>query len=97
MVGKMTDETAATAIAEFVGLKPKIYSYLVDKNNEHKRAKVLNKNVFVTINHNEYKDVLLNKKLSRHSMNEIQSKDHIIGTYEIDKISLSCFDDKTYI
>ena len=60
----MTDETAATAIAEFVGLKPKIYSYLVDKNNEHKRAKVLNKNVFVTINHNEYKDVLLNKKLS---------------------------------
>ena len=93
----MTDETAATAIAEFVGLKPKIYSYLVDKNNEHKRAKVLNKNVFVTINHNEYKDVLLNKKLSRHSMNEIQSKDHIIGTYEIDKISLSCFDDKTYI
>ena len=97
MVGKMTDETAATAIAEFVGLKPKIYSYLVDKNNEHKRAKVLNKNVFVTINHNEYKDVLLNKKLSRHSMNEIQSKDHIIGTYGIDKISLSCFDDKTYI
>ena len=93
----MTDETAATAIAEFVGLKPKIYSYLVDKNNEHKREKVLNKNVFVTINHNEYKDVLLNKKLSRHSMNEIQSKDHIIGTYEIDKISLSCFDDKTYI
>ena len=93
----MTDETAATAIAEFVGLKPKIYSYLVDKNNEHKRAKVLNKNVFVTINHNEYKDVLLNKKLSRHSMNEIQRKDHIIGTYEIDKISLSCFDDKTYI
>ena len=97
MVGKMTDETAATAIAEFVGLKPKIYSYLVDKNNEHKRAKGLNKNVFVTINHNEYKDVLLNKKLFRHSMNEIQSKDHIIGTYEIDKISLSCFDDKTYI
>ena len=93
----MTDETAATAIAEFVGLKPKIYSYLVDNNNEHKRAKGLNKNVFVTINHNEYKDVLLNKKLSRHSMNEIQSKDHIIGTYEIDKISLSCFDDKTYI
>ena len=93
----MTDETAATAIAEFVGLKPKIYSYLVDNNNEHKRANGLNKNVFVTINHNEYKDVLLNKKLSRHSMNEIQSKDHIIGTYEIDKISLSCFDDKTYI
>ena len=28
---------------------------------------------------------------------DIQGKDHRIGTYEINKISLSCFDDKTYI
>ena len=27
-------------------------------------------------------------------MNRIQSKDHRRGTYEINKISLSCFDDK---
>ena len=30
-------------------------------------------------------------------MNRIESKDHKIGIYEIDKISLSCFDDKIYI
>ena len=30
-------------------------------------------------------------------MNRIQNKDHRIGTYEINKISLSCFDDKIYI
>ena len=30
-------------------------------------------------------------------MNRIQSKDHRTGTYEINKISLSCFDDKIYI
>ena len=30
-------------------------------------------------------------------MNIIQSKDHKIGTHEINKISLSCFDDKIYI
>ena len=30
-------------------------------------------------------------------MNRMQSKDHRIGTYEINKISLSCFDDKLYI
>ena len=47
--------------------------------------------------HNEYKDVLLNKKCLRHSMNTIQSKDHKIGNYESNKISLSCFDDKIYI
>ena len=30
-------------------------------------------------------------------MKRIQSKKHTLGTYEIDKISLSCFDDKRYV
>ena len=30
-------------------------------------------------------------------MNRIQSKDHRIGTYEINKISLTFFDDKIFI
>ena len=40
---------------------------------------------------------MLNKKYLRHSMNRIQGKDHRTGTYEINKISLSCFHDKIYI
>ena len=44
-----------------------------------------------TISYNKYKDVLLNNKCLRHSMNGIQSKDHRIGTYEINKTSLSFF------
>ena len=80
MVGKIRDETAGFAIEEFVGLKPKMYLYLVDDNSEHKKAKGINKNVVVTISHNKYKDVLLNKKCLRHSMNRIQSKAHKIGT-----------------
>ena len=43
------------------------------------------------------KDVLLNNKYMRHSMNIIQSKDHRIGTYDVNKILSSCFDDKIYI
>ena len=74
-----------------------MYSYLVDDNSEHEKLKDVNRNVVATISHDEYKDVLLNKKCLRHSMNRIQSKDHKIGTYEINKISLSCFDDKIYI
>ena len=46
------------------------------------------------MSHNEYKDVLLNNKCLRCSMNRIQSKDLRIGTYEINKITSSCFDDK---
>ena len=30
-------------------------------------------------------------------MNRIQSEDQRIGTYEANKISLSCFDDKIYM
>ena len=30
-------------------------------------------------------------------MNRIESKDHRIGTYEINKIALSCFNDKIHI
>ena len=96
-IRKIKDETAGVATEEFVVLKPNLYSYLVDDNNEHKKAKGMNRHIVATISHNEYKDVLLNKKCLRHWMNRIQSKDHKIGTYEINKISLSCFDDKIYI
>ena len=73
-----------------------MHSFLVE-NSEHKKAKAMNRNVVATISHNEYKDVLLNNKRIRHSMNRIRSKDQRIRAYEINKISLSCFDDKIYI
>ena len=37
------------------------------------------------------------KKIIRHKMKIIQAKKHKIGTYKIDKISLSCFDDKRQV
>ena len=45
-----------------------MYSFLID-NNEHIKTKVVNKNVVATISHNEYKDVLLNKKMYK-TLNE---------------------------
>ena len=42
----------------------------------------------------KFKDVLFNEKIIRHKMKRIQSKKHKLGTYEIEKISLSCFDNK---
>ena len=94
--GKMKDETGGVAIEEFFELKLKMYSFLVD-NSEHKKVNGVNRNVIATISHNEYKNVLLNNKCIRHSMDRTQIKDHRIGTYEINKILLSCFDDKVCI
>ena len=39
VVDKMTDEIAGVAIEEFVGAKPKMYSYLVDDNSEAQKGK----------------------------------------------------------
>ena len=46
---------------------------------------------------NEFKDTLFNKKTMRHKMKRIQSKKHKLETYEVNKISLPCFDDKRYV
>ena len=45
----------------------------------------------------KFKDVLFNEKIIRHKMKRIQSKKHKLGTHEIDKISVSCFDNKRYV
>ena len=63
VISKMKDQTFGVAIEEFIGLNPKMYSYLVNDNSEHKKAKGVNRNVVAAICHNEYKNVLLNKKI----------------------------------
>ena len=42
VIGKMTDETGGVVIEEFVGLKLKMHSFLVD-NKENKKAKSVKK------------------------------------------------------
>ena len=46
---------------------------------------------------NEFKDVLFSKKIIRHKMKRIQDKKHKLRTYKINKISLSCFDEKRFV
>ena len=75
---------------EFVGLKSKMNSL---KNIDRKETNTA-KGVHIATEFKEFKDTLFNKKIIRHKMRRIQSKKHKLGTYEIDKISLSCFDDK---
>ena len=42
VIGKMKDEAGGDTIEEFVGLKPNMYSFLLD-SNEHKKSKGVNK------------------------------------------------------
>ena len=69
----MEDETGAVATKEFVGLKSKMYLFLLHDSSAHKKAKCVNKNFVVTINHGEYKGVFSNNKCLRHLINRTQS------------------------
>ena len=98
VIGKFKDEAAGVPITEFVGLRSKMYSYIKDNNNGGKTAKGIKKNVIKNdIQHSDYKDVLFNEKQLFHQMKTIRSNHHELGSYTINKTSLSCFDDKRYL
>ena len=93
VIGKIKDEFGEVIIIEFVGLKLKMYSIKRIDGKEHNTAK----GVSTAIEFDKSEDVLFNKKIIRHKMKRIQSTKHKLGTYEIDKISFSYFDDKRYV
>ena len=88
VIGKTKDELKGKIIIEFIGLNSKMYSVTDVAREEVKKAKGVN---------NKYIDVLFNIKIMKHKMKRIQSKLHKIGTYDVCKISFSCFSDKRYI
>ena len=90
----MKDEFKGNIISEFVGLKSKMYSLVSLDGEENRKTKGVNKYVATDIRHKELVDVLFNEEVVRYIMKRIQSKLHSIGTYEVYKISLSCFDNK---
>ena len=98
VIGKFKDEACGIPIKEFVGLRSKMYSYVKDNKKEARTAKGIKKVVINNnIKHEDYKNVLLENRQIQHTMKTIRSSKHQLGSYEINKISLSCFDDKRYI
>ena len=93
VIGKMKDKSEGKIIDEFVGLKSKMYSMRNIDGKESNTAKGVN----IATEFNEFKNNLFNKKILRHKMRRIQGKNHKMGTYEMNKISLSVFDDKRFV
>ena len=92
-MGKIKDEFNVVKIDEFIGLKSKTYSLIACDDLEVNKAKGVN----LKLKHDEYVDVLFGRKVVRHKMKRIQSDLHEIGTYDLNKIILSCFDEKIYV
>ena len=97
ITGKFKDEACGIPITEFIGLKSKMYSYVKDNEKGGRTAKGIKKNVIKNnIKHEDYKNTLINNEKMHHKMKTIRSQRHQLGSYEINKVSLSCFDDKRY-
>ena len=93
VIGKMKDEFGGVIVEEFVGLKSEMHYMKKIDDKESNAAKGVN----IATEFNVFKDVLFNKKINRLKVWRLQSKKHKLGTCEIDKLSLSCFNDKRYV
>ena len=75
-----------------------MHSYVKNNNDNHKTAKGIRKNVIKQdLQHDDNKYTLFKSEQIYHTMRTIRSDNHNIGSYEINKISLSIFDDKRYL
>ena len=97
VIGKMKGEFKGKIISEFVGLKSNMYSLVDVDVDKSKIAKGVNRGVVRGVSHKEFVDVLFGGKLIKHNIKRIQNKLHRIATFDVFKISLSCFDDKRCI
>ena len=98
VIGKFKDEACGIPIIKFVGLRSKMYSYIKDNNKNEQACNGIKRNVIKNdITHENYKTTLFNDDQMHHKMKTIRSEKHQLYSLEINKVSLSCFDDKRYI
>ena len=98
VLGKMKDEAAGKIIKEFVGLRAKLYSFIMDDGKETKKCKGIKKQVVErSIRHEDYKTCLTTGKEQLRKQNILRSYNHEVYTEEVNKVALSVLDDKRYI
>ena len=98
VLGMMKDEAAGKIIKEFVGLRSKLYSFIMDDGGETKKCKGIKKQVVErSIRHEDYKTCLTTGKELLRKQNILRSYEHEVYTEEVNKVALSALDDKRYI
>ena len=98
VLGMMKDEAAGKNIKEYVGLRSKLYSFIMEEGKENKKCKGVKRQVVESyITHEDYKTCLLTGKEKLARQNIIRSYSHETFTEEVNKVALSAADDKRYI
>ena len=98
VLGLMKDELGGGIITEFVALRPKASSYKTEDNVELKKAKGTKKCIInKMLSFNDYKNCLFDNVKVLRSQQRFKSENHIVYTENINKIALSCNDDKRFV
>ena len=96
VIGMFSDEANGYIILEFVGLRPKMYSYIIYGREliEKNRAKGIQYQVAQKLKHADFLEQLNNPTENRMINRRIGSKLHRLYTIEVNKRGLCAFDDK---
>ena len=95
VTGLMKDELSGDIITEFVALRPKAYSYITSSFIEMKKAKDTKKYVVnKMLRFEDCKKCLFDNGKVLESQQRFKSENHELYTENINKITLSCDDDK---
>ena len=98
VIGLMKDELGGGIITEFVALRPKTYLYIINYFTQLKKAKGTKKCVVKKmLRFSDYKNYLFSNGKVLKSQQRFKSENHFIYTENINKIALSCNDDKRII
>ena len=103
VIGKMKDEANSFLISEFVGLRAKMYSFVLDdpskdKFKKHQKAKGIKRNVVSRcLTHEKFKSCLTAHSSERVTINSLRSYNHDVYGITQEKAGLSSFDDKRAI
>ena len=98
VIGLIKDELGGDIITEFVALRPKTYSYITNNFIEMKKANGTKKCVVNNmLRFEDYKKCLFDNGKVLKSQQRIKSENHEVYTENINKIDLSCDDDKRIV
>ena len=98
VIGLMKDELSGDIITEFVALRPKAYSYVTNNFIEMKKAKGTKKCVVnKMLRFDDYKKCLFDNEKVLKSQQRFKSENHEVYMENINKIALSCDDDKRIV
>lgn len=94
--GLFKDELGGSVITEFVGLRAKLYCLKSIKTSINK-AKGVSRPITKRLKISDYYKTLHTKKILSHNMNMIKSIKHVLYSQQVNKVVLSCNDDKRQI